>query len=42
MAGDFPARVTTHSVEKDYSPQPKTIILIEFSSEVMDREDALG
>eukprot|EP01128_Nolandella_sp_AFSM9_P010798 TRINITY_DN751_c0_g2_i1.p1 TRINITY_DN751_c0_g2~~TRINITY_DN751_c0_g2_i1.p1 ORF type:complete len:232 (-),score=52.95 TRINITY_DN751_c0_g2_i1:64-663(-) len=37
--GDFTARVTTHSVENEYSPQPKTIVLIEFTQEVMDREE---
>uniref|UniRef100_A0A6B2LJ04 Trafficking protein particle complex subunit n=1 Tax=Arcella intermedia TaxID=1963864 RepID=A0A6B2LJ04_9EUKA len=39
---DFPARVTTHSVTVEEQRFPKTVILIEFDEEVLERERQLG
>jgi len=41
-AGEFPARVSTHSVQVDYQKTPKTVILIEFEEVVMEREKKFG
>jgi len=39
---EFPARVTTHAVPVEEQRFPKTVILIEFEEEVLEREKLLG
>jgi len=40
--GEFPARVSTHSIAVEYQKTPKTVILIEFDEIVMERERKFG
>jgi len=41
-SADFPARVSAHSIEVEDAEEPKSVFLMEFSADVLERERRLG